>query len=279
MTVRPVAALRGVAAALAATLLAGCGSKPAEIRLTPAKFTFYGSGHMQTFKIDVLDRKGRTLPAMTVAFTSSNPKVATVDANGLVRSLGPGRTTMTATFQGVSGAASVEVVDVASLNVSPGRMTLVGPAGTKMALMVEIKDSKGNIAPLRPKWVSGDTKVATVDADGVVTSAGEGRTTIIASLGNDQSSACDVRVLHREISTFEISPLTLILKAGETQRINVTVKDASGLAVEDAALSWTSSDPKTATVSNGAVTGVARGTAVISVATSSRMLTATAIVN
>jgi uncharacterized protein YjdB len=127
--------------------------------------------------------------------------------------------------------------------------------------------------------MSGDPKVATVDANGVVTSTGEGRTTIIASLGNDQSSASDVRVLHREIATFEITPLTLILKVGETQRISATVRDVAGNAIEDAALAWTSSEPKTASVSNGAVTGLARGTAVISVATSSRTLTATAIVN
>ena len=114
---------------------------------------------------------------------------------------------------------------------------------------------------------------------GSATSVGEGRATIIATLGNDQSSASDVRVLHREIASFEISPLTLILKVGEVQRVNATVKDASGLTVEDAALTWTSSDPKTATVSSGAVTGVSRGTALISVATSSRTLSATAIVN
>ncbi|HTS03857.1 MAG TPA: Ig-like domain-containing protein, partial [Thermoanaerobaculia bacterium] len=171
------------------------------------------------------------------------------------------------------------VDDVVSLNVSPARMTLVGPPGTKMGLVAELKDSKGNPANFRPKWVSGDAKVATVDPDGVVTSGGEGRTTVIASLGNDLSSASDVRVLHREISTFEVTPHTLILKVGETQRLNVTVKDASGLQIEDAALAWASSDPKTATVSNGAVTGVARGSAVITVATSSRTLSATAIVD
>ena len=45
MNTRLVAALRGAAAALAAALVLGCGSKPAEIRLTPAKTTFYGGGH------------------------------------------------------------------------------------------------------------------------------------------------------------------------------------------------------------------------------------------
>jgi uncharacterized protein YjdB len=279
MNARRLASWRSFAAALGAALAIGCGAKPAEIRITPAKLTFYGPGHTQTFKFDVVDPKGRTLPGVPVTWTSDKPKIATVDSNGLVRSLAPGRVTVTASCQGASGSASVEVVDVVSLTVSPSRMTLVGPPGTKMGLLIELKDAKGNAANLKPKWMSGDAKIATVDAEGVVTSVGEGRTTIIASLGNDLSSASDVRILHREISTFEITPLTLILKVGETQRVSATVKDASGLTVEDAALSWTSSDPKTATVSNGAVTGVARGSAVITVATSSRTLTATAIVN
>ena len=279
MNARQVVALRGAAVALGAALAFGCKAKPAEIQVTPAKLTFYGPGRTQTIKFEVVDKKGRPLPGIPVTWTSDKPKTASVDVNGLVRSLAPGRAILTATAQTATGSASVEVVDVASMNVSPNRMTLVGPPGTKMALMVEIKDSKGNVANLKPKWMSGDTKVATVEANGVVTSAGEGRTTIIASLGNDQSSASDVRVLHREISTFEISPLTLIIKIGETQRINATVRDASGMAIEDAALAWTSSEPKVASVSNGAVTGLARGTAVISVATSTRTLTATAIVN
>jgi len=279
MNARQVVALRSAAVALGAALALGCKAKPAEIRVTPAKVTFYGPGRTQTIKFEVVDKKGRPLPGIPVAWTSDKPNTASIDGNGLVRSLAPGRATLTATAQTATGSASVEVVDVASMSVSPNRMTLVGPPGTKMALTVEIKDAKGNAANLKPKWMSGDTKIANVDANGVVASAGEGRTTIIASLGNDQSSASDVRVLHREISTFEISPLTLIIRIGETQRINATVRDASGTAIEDAALAWTSSEPKIASVSNGAVIGLARGTAVITVATSSRALTATAIVN
>lgn len=279
MNTRHFAASRGLGAVLGVAVALGCGSKPADIRVTPAKLTFYGPGHSQTFKFDVLDKKGRDLPPISGTWTSDKPKVASVDKNGLVRSVAPGRAILTVMAMGVTGSAAVEVVDIASLNVTPNRMTLVGPIGTKIALVAEIKDSKGNAAPFKPRWTSADAKVATVDADGIVTSGAEGRTTIIASLGNDQSAASDVRVLHREIATFEISPLTLILKVGEVQRINAVVKDASGLAVEDAALAWTSSDPKTATVSNGAVLGIARGTAVISVATSAKTLTATAIVD
>ena len=264
---------------LTGVALSACSPKPSDLRITPAKVTLYGPGHSQSLKYEITDRKGNLLPGLTAVWVADKPRVATIDSNGLVRSVAPGRAIMTATFQKLTSSAVVDVMDVSTLNVSPSRMTLVGPAGTKMPLSAEIKDTKGNPSPLKPKWLSGDPKVASVDADGVVTAAGEGHTTIIASLGNDLSSACDVKVLNRAIAAFELTPRTLILKVGETQRITATIRDATGVAIEDAALAWTSSDPRTATASNGAVTGVARGTATVSVATSTQTLRAEVIVN
>jgi len=276
---RPALVREAIALALASLALGACRPKPAEIRVTPAKVTLYGPGRTQSLKYDVFDKKANPMPGLTATWMSDKPKVASVDANGLVRSLAPGRTIVTANFQNFSSSASVEVIDVASLTVSPNRMTLVGAPGTKMALVAEVRDARGNLSPLKLKWISGDPKVATVDADGVVTAGAEGRTTIIASLDNDVSSACDVKVLHREIDAFELTPVTLILKVGETQKMTATIKDLTGLVIEDAALAWTTSDPKTATVTNGAVTGVARGAARISVATSTKTLGADVLVN
>jgi len=278
-TRRPALVRGAIALALASLALGACRPKPAEIRVTPAKVTLYGPGRTQSLKYDVFDKKGNPMPGLTATWLSDKPKVASVDTNGLIRSLAPGRTIVTATFQSFSSSASVEVIDVASLTVSPVRMTLVGAAGTKMALVAEVRDAKGNLSPLKLKWVSGDPKVATVDADGVVTAGAEGHTTVIASLGNDVSSACDVKILHREIGAFELTPVTLILRVGETQKMTATIKDLTGFVIDDAALAWTSSDPKTATVSNGAVTGVARGAARISVATSTKTLGADVFVN
>jgi uncharacterized protein YjdB len=259
--------------------LAACSPKPSEIRVTPAKTTLFGPGHTQSLKYEVFDKKGNPMPGLTAVWASDKPKIASVDANGLVRSVGPGRATVTATFQTFTSSVSVDVIDVASLTVMPARMTLIGATGTKMTLAAEVRDAKGNLTPLKLKWTSGDPRVATVDAEGVVTAGAEGQTTIIASLGNDVSSACDVKVLHREIGSFELVPVTMILKVGETQRMTATIKDLAGVVIEDAALAWTSSDPKTASVANGAVTGVARGTARISVATSAKTLGADVLVN
>jgi Bacterial Ig-like domain (group 2) len=266
---------------LSLTMLAAaaCRPKPSDLRITPAKVTLYGPGRTQSLKYEICDKKGNPMPGLTAVWVADKPRVATIDANGIVLSLAPGRAVMTATFQNLTSSAVVEVMDVSTLTVSPGRMTLVGPAGTKMPLLAEIKDTKGNPSPLKPKWLSGDPKIASVDAEGVVTASAEGHTTIIASLGNDLSSACDVKVLNRAIAVFELTPVTVILRVGETQRMTATIRDATGVLIEDAALAWASSDPKTAAVSNGAVTGVARGTARISVSTSTQTLMADVLVN
>lgn len=274
-------ALAGEVLVLGLVSLAGaaCSPKPAEVRVTPAKTTIYGAGRTTSLRYDILDKKGNAVPGEAAVWTSDRPRIATVDANGTVRSVSPGRATVTATYRTLTGSTALEVLDVASLTVSPARVTLVGPAGSRMALFAETRDSKGNLSPLKPKWLSGDANVATVDAEGTVTSVAEGRTTVLASLGADLSSACDVRILNREIAAFELTPVTLILKTGETQRFTATIRDVTGVLIEDAALAWSSSDPRTAIVSNGAVTGVARGSAKISVATSTKTLTADVVVN
>jgi len=49
--------------------------------------------------------------------------------------------------------------------------------------------------------------------------------------------------------------------------------------VEDPALTWSSSDPKVASVANGLVRGESQGTAIVSVAAGPKVLKATVIVN
>ena len=276
---RPAASRR--LAALAAAVLAtstACRPKPGEIRISPAKATLFGMDRKAALTADVFDRKGNPMPNVTVQWDSSNPKIASVDKGGVVKSLSAGRVQVHATLPGLTGSATVEVVDVVSIVVTPSRATIVGPRGSPCELGAEIKDSKGAVVALKPRWTVADPKVALVSSGGVVTSVGEGLTTVTASLG-DIASVCDLRVLFREIGAFEISPQTLILRLGETQRISVVVRDAAGVAIEDAALAWTTSDPKVAVVSGGLVAATGRGTATVAVSAASRTLQATILVN
>jgi uncharacterized protein YjdB len=264
---------------LSGLLLASCGQKPAEIRVTPAKIQLFGKDRRASLKADVVDAKGNPVPDQKVTWESSNPKVAAVDPSGLVKSTGAGRAQVVAKLGALSASTTVDVADVATMSLIPSRVTLVGPVGTTMTLIADVRDSKGQPVAAKLKWTTSDPKVVQVTEDGLVASAGEGKATITASLGSELSSGCEVRTLFREIASFEISPLTLILKTGDTQRINAIVRDKSGAVIEDPALVWSSSDPKVASVGGGIVRAEAPGTATISVSAGARSQSATVLVN
>ena len=95
---------------------AACSPKPSDLRITPAKVTLYGPGRTQSLRYEIYDKKGNSLPGLTAVWVADKPRVATIDANGVVLSLGPGRAIMTATFQNLTSSAVVEVMDVSSLD-------------------------------------------------------------------------------------------------------------------------------------------------------------------
>lgn len=259
--------------------LSACKPKPAEVRVTPLKIQLFGKDRRASVKADVVDKKGNPVPDQSVTWESSNPKVATVEPSGIVKTVGPGRAQIIGKLGPLSGAASIEVVDVSSMTISPVRATLIGPGGTTFALTVLSRDSKDQPVAVRPKWVTSDPKVIQVTETGVVASVGEGKATVTANLGADFSAGSELRVVFREIASFDIAPLTLILKTGDAQRINPVVKDSTGKIIEEPALAWTTSDPKVASVSNGLVRAEGPGTATITVAAGARSHTATVLVN
>jgi uncharacterized protein YjdB len=201
-----------------------------------------------------------------------------VDKAGVVSAVSPGRTSVKAVFQGLTGTATIEVVDAASLTVAPLRMTLAGPAGTKGVFFADVKSSKGATVTARPRWTSSDPKIATVDGEGVITSVKPGRVTINATLG-DIGNAADLVVTTRQVTQFDATPKTLILRVGDEQHVVPTALDEAGKEITDPAVEWISSDPKTATVQDGRVKGVAAGSATIRASAGTRTSEVSVLVN
>ena len=85
--------LAGKALVLSLTILtaAACSPRPSDLRITPAKVTLYGPGRTQSLKYEIYDKKGNSLPGLTAVWVADKPRVATIDANGLVLSHAPGR--------------------------------------------------------------------------------------------------------------------------------------------------------------------------------------------
>lgn len=115
-----------------------------------------------------------------VVWSSSAESVATVDGEGRVDAVGEGSTTISATSEGVEGTAAITVTNpVASIELSAPVQGIV--AGGTTQLTATLRDGGGNVLDDREvTWSSSDEAVATVDADGLVTTLATGVVTLTA---------------------------------------------------------------------------------------------------
>ena len=150
-----------------------------------------------------------------------------------------------------------------TVTVSPTTDELTA-LGTTVQLTAEVRDQNSRVmAGATVTWTSSASSVATVDASGLVTAAGNGTATITASAGSASGSAAVT--VTQSVASVEVSPATAELTAlGATVQLTAEAFDANGHAVAGAGFSWESSDVAVATVDeSGLVTGVSEGMATI----------------
>jgi len=223
------------------------------------------------------DANGGVLGDRPVKWASSHPSIARVSPTGLVSGEAPGVATITASIEGTSATASVTVrAAVASVALTPADTAL--KAGEIILLRVATRDAAGNALRDRPvRWSSSDDRVATVTSLGMVAAVGAGRATITAaSEGRSASASVAVTAAPVQpgppagIATVAVVPSQLDLVVGETVQLSAALRDARGGPLAGRLITWTSADPRIATVnSNGTVTAVSGGTTRIT-ATSER---------
>ena len=204
----------------------------------------------------------------SLAWTSSDENVATVDANGLVTAVKEGTATITAKANDGSNAsasctitvnAAVVFVEGITLNATEQTLTV----GETFALTASVLPANASNKSLA--WTSSDENVAPVDANGLVTAVKEG-TAIITAKANDGSNVsaqCTINVSDSFIFVSKISleKMQVTLNIGETATLNVTIEPANATNKE---IAWKSSNPSIATVENGVVTAISAGTIYVS---------------
>lgn len=122
-------------------------------------------------------------------WSSSNPRIAEVDANGSVTAKSFGSATISAALDGNVAVAVVTVTDYAVLT-EIDELTLT--EGETVSLSSEIADNIRDLVV----WRSSFPAVASVDKNGTVTALGEGYTSISAVYG-DQLVKCGITVIKK----------------------------------------------------------------------------------
>ena len=200
-------------------------------------------------------------------WSSSDKKVATVDNNGNVSSVGEGTCIITVSNKDNSLTAQCEVMVYASKIISiscPSHNAIEkGESFVLSATCLPLYISPGYELL---HWSSSDNSIATVDVNtGKVNCVGVGECTItvVANSDNSVSASCLLTVLPISVKGISLNHSSMVLWAKETGKLLHTISpnNASNKAVK-----WESSDNSVATVSeDGVVTAVSEGQAAIKV--------------
>ena len=152
------------------------------IDVEPSSATLTSVGATKQLSATVYDSNGDTISGASVSWTSGDSTVAMVDTTGLVTAVASGSTIITATSGGKSGSASITVALPASrIEIAPpsATSTTLKAVGATVQLTATVYDANNEeIAGAAVSWTSGDSTVAMVDTDGLVTAVANGSANI-----------------------------------------------------------------------------------------------------
>ncbi len=220
--------------------------------------------------------KPDTITTQTVKWKSDKENIATVDENGKVKAVAAGtaKITVTADNNGETATCTVRVSKVGvtgiTLNASSGSLK----KGEKATLIATVAPSDATNKDVI--WSTSNDKVAKVD-NGVVTAVGQGTAVIKATSADNAAAAATYNVTVTDTATggpaVKVSATSVKIKKPSSTTLNKgkTLTLVAIMAPSNATdtLTWKTSNPKVATVAAGKVKAVNKGTATITVTTTS----------
>ena len=210
----------------------------------------------------VRDRKD-TIPVSDVAWSTEDPRVATVTDGNLLTAVGVGETVIVAERDGEVGRASLQVTEpppaaVATVTVTLNSGTIAVAQQTSAAAV--LRDAGGNVLTGRVvTWSSSNTAVATVTPDGQLLGLAPGAATITAT-SEGRSGSATLSVTPPVVASITLAPTVVSMTVGQSATVSATLRDAGGAVITGRAPTWTSASATIATVNgSGSITGVAAG--------------------
>lgn len=131
----------------------------------------------------------------TITWTSSDSKIATVSKSGAVHGVKAGKVTITAKTSNNKQATCIIRVCIPAKSISINKSNVTISKGSTEKLTVNFDPS--NTSSKEIKWESLNSKIATVDNNGVITAKAIGSTTIRATSVYGKKATCKVDVIEK----------------------------------------------------------------------------------
>ncbi|HEX6307188.1 MAG TPA: Ig-like domain-containing protein [Longimicrobiales bacterium] len=218
------------------------------IDVVPARVAFTASGMSRQLDAIVYDDRGVVIPGRSVAWTSNDPSVATVDASGLVTAAGTDSTTIRAAADGVVGSAVIIVDGTLAQHAEIGAdsVSIAADGASATLVTVTIRNAHGDPVGASAGNV---TLASTLGTMAIVTDHDDGTYTAMLTAGTVAGTALisgtldgvdiadtasvDLRPTAPvpNATTLEADSAFMTANGTSRTRITVTVRDANGNAV------------------------------------------------
>jgi Tol biopolymer transport system component/uncharacterized protein YjdB len=196
-------------------------------------------------------------------WSSENPAVATAEAGGIVRAVAPGETVVTVRGYGMVGRIKVRVRPpvagaITVPNAGDGPVSI--PVTTTRRFDIRALDAAGNVVDGVPiAFTVADTTVASfADESRTLTARKLGTTTLTAQLDGVAPVVWTITVAPISVA---IERKRLALRVGDRVQLAARLLDPGGAPVPGVSgpITWTSTRPSVASVSNGAISAAGLG--------------------
>ncbi len=207
-----------------------------------------------------------------ITWSSSNPAVASINANGLATALSPGTTTISASQENIVSLAIVLTVNTATLtaiSVAPPTPTVLVGATQQFTANGSYSDSTSFNLTSLVSWQTSDSSVATVNSAGLATAVSAPGTAIISASYRGVLGSTAMTVSAVPLTSITVVPAVngsvTTLPLGITEQFKAK-KNGSDAAADDItrSVTWRSSNTGILTVdAAGLVTPQAAGQVII----------------
>ena len=210
-----------------------------------------------------------------VTWRSANSAAASITNTGLATAVGPGSTTIIASLRRMTGSTTFNITaaTLVAIDVTPTNTSLASGQTARFTASGVYTDNSVHDLTASVVWSSSITSVGSISNmpgfNGIATTASPGSTTITATLGGVSASSV-LTVTPATLVSIGVTPANPTIASGLADALHATgVYTDNSTHDLTSSVTWSSSDPAVASVSNisgsyGLTTAASPGSAVVS---------------